>query len=404
MTEFKVSLSSIKSETQDILLIYHKLNRYMSALNRLQSSVKLHSVAAGRKINNVCVEVEKAAISVESIADALLRIVDYYDKAEMGIVEQPSNKWDIAKELSVLGRTVAISNSNILSDKIKWELGTDEYYNNMIALLGNALHAGLLSKEVFDRTKALIGGEYLSKNNFLVSSVIQEASGFIKDSLEPFENVQNIIQWLEQDDEIKIPLINEMIDCVKTIDLGIDLIRGFEDFVVGMTQNDSESLAKGGKELTKSMMKYLGKIKWTKQDNVIAPDILNPVKLLGSYATNMITGFIDGITDENPTMQRVVYETFIDSGLNVSVDAVVEAANAGIVLVHAPISWVADKFGVDLNSVYEKHSDKKGVFAAIDNVSQVADMIKENSSWESWNSGLKLMGKGIKNGVEKLFS
>ena len=59
---------------------------------------------------------------------------------------------------------------------------------------------------------------------------------------------------------------------------------------------------------------------------------------------------------------------------------------------------------VDVDSVYERHSDKKGVFAAMDNVSQVVDVIKENSSWESWTSGLKVMGKGIKNGFKKLFS
>ena len=118
----------------------------------------------------------------------------------------------------------------------------------------------------------------------------------------------------------------------------------------------------------------------------------------------MATGFIDGITDNNPTVQGVLYETFADSALNVSVDAFEEAANAGVAVFYTPVSWVADKFGVDLDAIYEKNSDKKGVFAAMDNVSQVVDIIKENSSWESWTSGLKLMGDGIKKGFKKLFS
>ncbi|MBR2409492.1 MAG: hypothetical protein IKB07_11135 [Lachnospiraceae bacterium] len=404
MAGFSTSLSDMKQDAYELEVIASKLRKKSGTLDRLSVKAQAHSRNAGRQIANANRQLGEEVKMISKMSETLQCIAGMYDGAENEIAGLTSEMLNIAKKISVLGGDVATGGLECLQDDLKLEMGMDEYSKVVIEFIGNALYSGLLSKDVEERTKELIEGDYLSNNNFVVSSVLQETSGYTKDCLEPFENVQNIIQWLEQDDEIEIPVIGKMIDCVKTIDLGIDLIRGFEDFVVGMTQDDSESLAKGGKELTKAMMKYLGKIKWTKQEKVIAPDILNPVKLLGSYATNMVTGFIDGITDENSTMQGIVYETFIDSGLNVSVDAVEETANAGIGLVYTPISWVADKFGVDVDSVYEKHSDKKGVFAAMDNVSQVADLIKENSSWESWTSGLKVMGKGIKNGLKKLFS
>ncbi len=404
MSGFSVSLSDMRQDAYEMENIASKLRRKSGTLELLGARAQNQSRDAGRKITNANRQLEEEVEKISQMSEALQCIVGVYDRAENEIADQLFDMLDIIKKLSASNGVVATSGFECLPDDIEVENGKDEHVKVLIELLGNALHAGLLSKDVEERTREFLEGEYLSKNNFLISSVIQGASSYTEDCLEPFDNVQNIIQWLGQDDDIEIPVIGDMIDYVKTIDLGIDLIRGFEDFVVGMTRDDSEALTKGGKELTKSMMKYLGKIKWTKQEKVIAPDILNPVKLMTGYATNMVTGFIDGITDENPTMQGVMYETFIDSGLNVSVDAVEEAANAGIMMVYTPISWVADKLGVSVDAVYEKHSDKKGVFAAMDNVSQVADLIKENSSWESWTSGLRVMGKGIKNGLKKLFS
>lgn len=404
MAGFSASLSVMRQNAYEMEQIASKFRKKSGTLERLGVRAQNYSRDAGRQISNANRQLGEEVEKITQMSENLQCIVGLYDRAENEIMGQPCGALSAINMLSLSCGMMATNGFECMPGGGNPEIDMDERSKVIIELLGNALHAGLLSKDVEERTRELLDGEYISKHNFIFSSVLQGASSYIEDCLKPFDDVQDIIHWLDQDDEKKIPVVGQMIEYVETIDVGIDLIRGFEDFIVGMTLDDSETLIDGGKGLIKSIMKTLNKVKLSEQDKVYAPSILNPTKLVGNYVTNMVTGFIDGITDGNPTVQGVLYETFVDSGLNVSVDAVEEAANAGIMMVYTPISWVADKFGVDVDSVYERHSDKKGVFAAMDNVSQVVDMIKENSSWESWTSGLKVMGKGIKNGFKKLFS
>lgn len=416
MAEFAINITDTYAVCTQLENTMQKIARLENRLDNAASGVGGGTSARGRireRVVTCANKVKDGRRDIRTLNENLNEIVGIYNSAEKKVLtEMQSSEMPQKQQVAEwFGGTMSMSEleekyreycekAGLMSGVMPTPIAM---YEMLVSLFGDAVGSGLFDEKIIEKWDEIMQKNYTEKNNFFASNFIQTVTGILDDGMEPFGNMEDILSWLNQDD-VEIPGVHEVLDGIEIVDWGIDTIRGVEDYIAGWTNDDTDTMAEGSKSLIQSFMKMFGKTKFSGEEKVFAPDILNPVKLLSQYATNMVTGFIDGVTADNPTVEGMVYETFVDSGLNVALDAVQEAANAGIAIIYEPIAWVTDKFGFDLDAIYEKNSDKEGIFAVFDNVSQFVDMVKENSSWENWTSGLKSMGDGIKSGIKKLFS
>jgi len=416
MAGFSINATEVHAICARLEGTVKKMTQLENRLNAAVSSVGVETGAQVRIRQNVARNARTVGDGKKDIRvlnEKLNEIVGLYNSAEQKVMAETQERemsW-LQQMVDIFGGVLPVSELKETYEECCKKLGGLSgvmpapmvTYEILVDLFGDAVGSGVFDEMIVEKWDEIMQKDYKEKNNFFASNYIQTVTGIFDDGMEPFGNVEDILSWVNQDD-VEIPGIHELLDGVEIVDWGIDTIRGFEDYIAGWTNGDTDTMAEGGKALIQSYTKMAGKAKIFGGEKVYAPDILNPVTLLSKYVTNMATGFIDGITADNSTTESVLYETFVDSGLNVALDAVEEAANAGIAIIYEPIAWVTDKFGFDLDAIYEKNSDKEGIFAVFDNVSQFVDLVKENSSWENWTSGLKSMGDGIKSGIKKLFS
>lgn len=195
------------------------------------------------------------------------------------------------------------------------------------------------------------------------------------------------IEWIHGA-EIDFPSpIKDGLDFIKALDISNKLAFGAIDYGHGLANGDVDTMKEGFDNLLSALK---GSISLAMKTENLKTNV--GTGLLLDYGKNMITNWLDAIKTETKVYE-VYWSTFVTSGIQVYNDTVCNATTLAIA--YKPARVLSAAVGYDLQGAYENVSDKTGFAAVTDSVSQLGDLIVENSSWETWSSGMKVIGDSI---------
>ena len=197
-------------------------------------------------------------------------------------------------------------------------------------------------------------------------------------------------EWITGKD-VSLPApIDNGVKFIKDIDTINNLVLGSSKYIKGLVAKNTDDMVDGANKLLDVIKEGVSEVPAIK-GNVMGDFILD-------YGINMISNWIDGI-DTETTVKGVYWKTFVVSALDVVGDKTLNAPTLAVAYI--PAATISKVFGYDMQKEYEKISDKKGFPAVLDGISQLKTLIKENSSFDDWKSGVDYMGSCIKRWFKK---
>lgn len=368
MSYFNINVADTLSSSSEMKVISNKLLRLSERLDRKNGTIIF--ATAGRssfyKVETAKSNVSAIARKVGKLSGELQEISTLYQMTEDEIIQKSSiNTEQIDKIINQMTEA--------------WQL---------IPRLFNKEENTTLAE---NRINEFLAGEYLQGNNFWVSTLIEEANDLLKDGMKPIKGLQDLIGYLGQDEDFEIPIVGTFIDKIKTIDVGIGLINCFVDYVSGDVIDDTELMVEAAGKLAQNMFKIVDKAGIFGKDDFFTMGILDAKGWGLDYLGNMTKNMLEAWANGNMSIEEAYYHIFGHSALETTLDTLEDGASFVTYLIYEPISGIAECMGWNLGSVYEKHSDKKGVDAVIDCMGQVKNLILENSSFDGWVNGLQIM-------------
>ena len=210
-----------------------------------------------------------------------------------------------------------------------------------------------------------------------LKSIQKDMSGFKK-----------YFEWLIGNDlDFPAPL-KDGFDFIKNLDIANKIGPGYVNWLGGLLNGNIEQAIDGGKNIISGTFSLAGDIFKTTTNMLLdfkAGFILD-------YGKNMVTNWLDSIANETK-VSEVYWNTFVNSGLDLFKDTVCNVPS--LVIGYLPAKGISKLFGFDLQSAYESVSGKKGFAAVTDSVEKLGNIIRENSTWENWKSGMRLIGDKI---------
>lgn len=200
--------------------------------------------------------------------------------------------------------------------------------------------------------------------------------------------LKKYFEWLEGTGlDFPAPL-KDGFDFIKNLDIANKIGSGYANWLDGLLNGNTEQVIDGGKNIISGTFSLVGDIFKTTTDMLLdfkAGFILD-------YGKNMVTNWLDSIAHETQ-ISEVYWNTFVNSGLDLFKDTVCNVPSLAIG--YLPAKRISKLFGFDLQSAYESVSDKKGFAAVTDSVEKLGNIIRENSTWENWKSGMHIIGDKI---------
>lgn len=246
------------------------------------------------------------------------------------------------------------------------------------------IFSGIFDK--YDEYKKIINGDgdAIEKKD----AAIKWLSTLRKDS----STFKDYYEWLKGEGEIDWPEpIKSGSDFIKAIDMSNKIVSGTLNFAQGIYNGDVSLMSGGGKDIISATFSAF---KGTFKSTFKTPGQTTGTfaGLIVDYGQNMVTNWLDSI-QTNTEVSEVYWDTFATSALDIYQDTVCNTPTLAVAYI--PANIVSSAVGFDLQGAYEQVSDKKGFAAVTDTFSQMGDLIKENSNWSTWKSGMGVIWDGI---------
>lgn len=229
-----------------------------------------------------------------------------------------------------------------------------------------------------------------------LDAAIKWLSGIRKDA----SKYKQYAEWIVNSDLEYPSVIKTGLDFIKAIDASNKLVSGFSNYISGLISEDVNNMTTGAKEIIGSISSSVGlSLKTNNKMFNFKSD------LLLKYAKYMVSNWFDSIQNETE-VSEVYWNTFVNSAYYVFSDVFSDTVcnTHTLAIAYLPAKWISDKAGFDLQGAYEKASDEKGFAAVTDTFEQLGDIIKENSSWENWKSGMGIICDEVKGWFKSWFN
>ena len=185
----------------------------------------------------------------------------------------------------------------------------------------------------------------------------------------------------------------------------VDCIYAIEKaWRTGELEDLASALLKTGKTVIKSANEVLPEMLPKLFEKVMARS--SPVREAGStiainYIFNMTRNWIDSISS-GQSVKETYWNTFANSALDTFSDTVLNAPT--LIIAYIPASIIARTMGMDMMGEYERLTGETGIKAVTTGVGKLFSTIRENSTRENWDSGMKIIGEKISEGWKRLWN
>ena len=254
-------------------------------------------------------------------------------------------------------------------------------------------HRPLLFREWFDFSKDYkpFPKAVAEKKDFILpfymSSEKADKKGFIEKFFDAYENVDDMKEYIDGFTDEGV----EWSDSVKDSMKYIKFLDGTNSFISGAYKylkgfGDTEWMTEGFNDALDSIENFVDfattdSASWDPASTVLI-----------SYGKNLVSNWMEKIQTETE-ISEIYWHTFANSALETFDDVVCN--DVTLALAYKPAQMITDMVGYDLQGEYERATGKKGFEAVTSGVSELGEIIVENSSWENWKSGMKIMCDGI---------
>lgn len=201
-------------------------------------------------------------------------------------------------------------------------------------------------------------------------------------------------------EKLKLPVLDDSLKFIKYIDMGNKTLTGTYEFFSGVVNGDNVQATEGSEKLigvAASLFKGSNTIKSFGSAKAFG------IGLGIDYGKNVVINFMKGL-QEDEEISEVLWDTFatsaFDTGVNLYEDYIYNELTLSVAypITKKFTSW----FGFDLDAAYMEAMGETGIQGAVSGFKELTGIIREESSWENWCSGMAIIGKGIKNGWNNL--
>lgn len=229
----------------------------------------------------------------------------------------------------------------------------------------------------------------LNPDGFVESA---ELNSFLQSIRKNFSQSKDYLEWL-RGEEYSLP--DEISSLLKVMGY-IDCVYALQNARhKGELDDIASAWLKTGKTVLKSLDKPLHK-------SLPKPNMLESAGsgILLNQIFNMTENWLDSIASGD-TVSETYWNTFANSILDTFDDTVLNTPTLAIAFV--PAKAIADMAGIDLMKEYEKVTGETGFRAVTTGTEKLYDIIRENSTWDNWKSGMSILGDKISEGWNNLW-
>ena len=221
---------------------------------------------------------------------------------------------------------------------------------------------------------------------FFMSSEKENKKSVVDSFFDVLDNAGNLKDFAEGFTDIKIPdFAEDAMNYLSIFDCANSFTSGAYKYLKGF--GDREWMTEGADDILDAIETFSG----TAGEMTTGWDPASNVLL--SFGKNIVSNWLEAIQSETK-VEEVYWHTFANSTLETFGDVVCNDLTLAVAYIPARI--ISDTVGYDIQGEYERLSGgKKGFEAVTTCVSDLGEIIVENSSFENWKSGMKIMLDGI---------